>query len=198
MAAPPRLSGKRAALIAVVVVIVVAFGVRFVSQALFASWSIGLFGHNTLTGDWIGPMRAKQGAVFGVFLHLDYKPREGSTRRTRRSGSRTSNLLGQATICTPTGQRYDYAVSGFASPFGVVEALYFEFADPKLSALNLRLAGEWRPPTLQLQPDANPFLPDGRFVANRVLRGDDPDDSIAAFDLSRGTIDELDLCRRAR
>ena len=191
------MSGKRAALIAVVLVIVVALGAQFASRALFASWSIGLFGRNTLTGSWIGSMRAKQGAVFGVFVHLDYKPRNSSIRRSRNSGS-TTNLEGRATVCTPTGERYDYAVSGFASPFGVVEALRFEFADPKLSALNIRLSGEWRPPTLQLKPDANPFLPDGRFLAKRVLSSDDPDDSIAEFDLSRGTIEELPSCRRGR
>ena len=78
-----RISGKRAALIAVVLVIVVALGAQAVSRALFASWSIGLFGRNTLTGSWIGSMRAKQGAVFGVFVHLDYKPRNSSIRRSR-------------------------------------------------------------------------------------------------------------------
>ena len=192
-----RLSTPRLLLIAVVLVVGVAFGAQLVGRALYASWSIGWFGRDTLTGSWVGTMRAKQGAEFGIFLHLDYKAREGSSRRSHRSG-KTANLEGRATICTPTGERYDYAVSGFASPFGTIETLYVQYGDPKLSALNLRLSGEWRPPVLHLQSATNPFLPDGRFLPTRVLSSADPDDSFAPFDLTTGTIDDVAACKRAR
>jgi hypothetical protein len=189
------MSTKRLLLTAVVLVVGISLGAQFVGRVLYASWSIGWFGRDTLTGSWIGTMRAKRGAEFGFFLHLDYKAREGSYRRSHVSG-KTANLEGRATICTPAGERYDYSVTGYASPFGTVEKLWVEYADPKLSALNLRLSGEWRPPALHLQSEANPFLPDGRFVPTRVLSSDDPDDSLAPFDLTRGTLEELDACRR--
>jgi hypothetical protein len=194
---PARLSTPRLLLMAVVLVVGVALGAQFVGRALYASWSIGWFGRETLTGTWIGTMRATRGAEFGLLLELDYKGRDSSTSRSRASGSRP-NLEGRATICTPAGERYDYAVSGFASPFGTVERLWVEYGDTKLSALNLRLSGEWRPPVLHLQSEANPFLPDGRFLPTRVLSGDDPDDSLAPFDLRKGTIDDLAACKRAR
>ena len=119
------MSRGRMWLIAGLLVVGIGLGVPLVGRALFASWSIGLFGRDTLTGSWIGTMRAKQGAEFGLFLELDYKSREGSYRRSHVSG-KNANLEGRATICTPAGERYDYTVSGFASPFGTVETLYVE------------------------------------------------------------------------
>ena len=194
--APKRLSTRRLLLTAVVLVVGIGLGVQFVGRVLYASWSVGWFGRDTLTGSWIGTMRAKRGAEFGLFLHLDYKTRETSYRRSQVSGQ-TANLEGRATICTPAGERYDYTVTGFASPFGTVEKLWIEYGDPKLSALNLRLSGEWRPPVLHLQSEANPFLPDGRFLATRSLSSDNPDDSLAPFDLTRGTIEDLAACGRS-
>ena len=192
-----KISTKRLLLLALLLVVGIAFGAQLVGRVLYASWSIGWFGRETLTGSWIGTMKAKRGAEFGLWLHLDYKPRESRGRRTRSSGS-TSNLEGRATICTPTGERYDYVVAGFASAFGTVERLRFEFGDPKLSALNMRLSGEWRPPVLHLQSEANPFAPDGRFVPGRPMSSADPDDSLAAFDLTKGSIEDLAACGRGK
>lgn len=187
----------RLLVLGIALVVAVAFGARLVGQVLWASWSIGWFGRDTLTGSWVGTMHAKRGAQFGLFLDLDYKARATRNNRSRYGRSRP-NLEGVATICTPSGERYDYTVSGFATPLGTVEKLYIEYDDPKLSALNLRLSGEWQPPVLRLESETNPFLPDGRFVSNRVLSSDDPDDSFAPIELKKGSIDELAACKGAR
>ena len=190
-----KLSPTRTLVILGMLILVVAIGVPLAGRVIFASWSIGLLnGGQTLTGDWIGTMRAKQGAEFGLFLRLAYKPRSSRPSRSRARGS-SANLEGSATICTPTGDRHNYEVGGYASPGGTVEKLWLEYGDPKSSALNLRMSGEWRAPQLRLQPDANPFLPDGRFNPSRALSSDDPDHSFAPIELVPGTIEQVSQCR---
>ena len=191
----PRLSGKRVLLIVVVLLVVGVFGLDFVSRVLFAPWSIGLLGRDTMTGSWVGEMRARQGAEYGLFLDLDYKGQDiGGRRRSGRT--RTTNLVGHATICTPTGERFDYEVSGHASRSGNVERMWLEYGDPSLSALDLRLSGGWDAPELTLTPDANPFLPDGTFVSTRALSSDDPDDSFAPAILTKDGADAFeDICQ---
>jgi hypothetical protein len=193
----PRLSRKYVLLIGVVLLLAVAFGAELVSRVLFAPWSLGYFGRDTLTGSWVGPLRAQQGAEYGLYLDLDYKGRDGGGYRDSALGS--TNLQGHATLCTPTGERFDYDVSGDASRSGMVEDLWLEYGDPSLSALNLRLSGRWRAPALTLEPDANPFLPDGSFSPSRVLSSDDLDDSIAPFALTKGDQEALEaICLRIR
>lgn len=197
-ASRPNLSRKRLLLIGVVLLVVVVFGVEFVSRVLFAPWSIGVLGRDTMTGSWVGEMRAQQGAVYGLSLDLEYKSRDVGGRRGAGIG-RSTNLEGNATLCTPTGERFDYDVSGHANRSGNVEILWLEYGDPSLSALNLRMSGGWRAPELTLTPDANPFLPDGRFVSTRTLSSDDPDDSFAPAALTKGDTGAFeDICQRVQ
>lgn len=191
----PRISGKRAFVILIVLLVVVVFGLDFISRVLFAPWTIGLFGRDTMTGNWVGEMRAQQGAGYGLFLDLDYKS-PGIGRRSNSGRSSTTNLVGRASLCTPTGERFDYEVSGYASRSGKVERLRLEYGDPSLSALNLRMSGSWDAPELSLTPETNPFLPDGRFLTTRVLSSDDPDDSFAPAILTKGSENTFeDLCQ---
>jgi hypothetical protein len=180
---PPRLSRKRVLLTGIILLVVVIVGVDVVSRILFAPWSIGVFGRDTLTGSWVGTLRAQQGAEYGLSLDLGYKGRDGGGYRGSALGS--TNLTGHAIICSPTGERFKYDVSGDASRSGVIEDLWLEYGDPSLSALKLRLSGRWRAPSLTLEPNANPFLPDGSFSPTRVFSSDDPDDAIAPFDLDK-------------
>jgi hypothetical protein len=194
----PRISGKRAFVILVALLIVFVFGLDFISRVIFAPWSIGLFGRETMTGNWVGEMRAQQGAAYGLFLDLDYKSQDIGGRRNSGNG-RTSNLAGHATVCTPTGERFDYEVSGHASRSGKVESLRLEYGDPSLSALDLRFSGGWDAPELTLTSDANPFLPDGRFVATRSLSSADPDDSFAPATLTKAGSESFeDICQRVQ
>jgi hypothetical protein len=194
----PRLSRTRVLLMGIALLGAVTFGAPAVSRVLFASWSIGLGGRDTLTGIWVGPLHARQGAEYGLVLALDYKERGGPSYRT---GGLTSsqNLQGRATLCTPTGERYAYQLNGKADPLGGIEALWLEDRDPELSAPTLRLSGAWRPPALTFTTDSNPFLPDGRFVPTRVLSGDDPDDTFAPFVLTKDDEKAFEaICRRIR
>jgi hypothetical protein len=185
------MSTKRVLLTGALLLFGTALIAEAVSRLLFAPWSIGAFGRDTMTGDWVARPRARQGAEYKLFLELRYRRRQSSSSRSYR----TDNLEGRATLCTPVGKRYDYAVAGFARPSGVIEDLRFRYADPKLSALDLRLTGAWRPPVLSLRTDANPCEPDGSFMPARPSGGDDPDDPIAPFDLTRGRLDDLGSCR---
>jgi hypothetical protein len=192
-----HLSRKRVLLTAIALLVGVMLGVDVVSRIIVAPWSIGVLGRDTLTGSWVGSPRAGQGAEYGLYLDLDYKGRDGGGYRSSALGS--TNLEGHATLCTPTGERYEYDVLGDASWTGVVEDLWLEYGDPTLSALNLRLAGRWRAPVLTLTPDANPFFPDGSFSPSRVLSSDDPDDSFAPIALTKGDPEALDaICQRIR
>jgi hypothetical protein len=189
------MSRRRVLATGVVLLLVVAFGAEAVSRILFAPWSIGVLGRDTLTGDWVGALQARQGAEYGLYLDLEYKGRGFRSRGS--SAPRTTNLQGRAILCTPTGERFAYDVSGHASRSGTVEDLWLEYGDPTLSALNLRLSGKWRSPELTLAPDANPFLPDGSFLPTRVLSSADPDDSIAPFSLTNGDEEALEaICQR--
>jgi hypothetical protein len=187
------MSTRRVLLMGAVLLFGTALVIEGLSRLLFAPWSIGYFGRDTLTGDWVGVLRASQGAEYRLHIDLRYRRRQASSSRAYR----TDNLEGRATLCTPVGVRYDYAVAGFARPGGVIEDLRLQYADPKRSGLDMRMRGAWRPPLLSLTTDANPFEPDGRFAPSRPSSGDDPEDAIGPFDLTRGRIDDLDGCRPA-
>lgn len=189
-----KLPRKQAALVIIILLVVAVFGVDLISRPLFAPWSIGVLGRDTLTGDWVGTARAQQGAEFGLHLRLNY---ESNTASDGNSYGRNPNLRGNATLCTQTGERYEYRVTGIAKRSGTVEELWVEYGDPSLSALNLRLSGKWDAPVLRLTASANPFMPDGSFIPQRVVSSADPDNSLAPFEMEKGGLSDLDpICQR--
>lgn len=186
-------------LVVVVVLSAVALGAEAIYRVITAPWSIGLGGRDTLTGSWAGSLRARQGAEYGLYLDLEYRSNvQGPGGRGGGvSDDVPDNLQGRATLCTPTGERYEYAVKGYADLIGSLETLWLEYGDPRLSALNFRLSGTWQPGALTLRTDTNPFLPDGRFVNDRWVSSDDPNDSFEPFTLTardRGAFEAT--CRR--
>ena len=193
-----RLSRTQLVLIIGGLLVVGVWGLPLAYRVVMAPWSIGLGGRDTLVGTWSGSLRAQQGAEYGLYLDLAYWERSSSSRRGRR-GSRP-NLKGRAVLCTPVGERFDYAVTGAAGRSGDIKQLWLEYGDPKLSALNFRLSGAWRPGALALTvPRHNPFLPDGRFVFPRTVSSADPDDYFAPATLTardRATFDAI--CQRVR
>ena len=114
-----RLSGKQAALIGGALLLVVYCGGPAAYRQVTAPWSIGQVGRDTLTGPWTGSPRARQGAEYGLWLNLEYRPAPvGGPRRRVRRGGTPSNLEGSAALCTPKGERYEYEVSGEADRDG--------------------------------------------------------------------------------
>jgi hypothetical protein len=172
--APERLSRKRMILMAVALLLAASFGAAAVGRLLFASWSIGLGGRATLTGPWAGSLTTRQGAEHGLWLALEYKERPGPSYRTGGGAMGSTNLQGQATLCTPKGDRYEYEVSGRADPLGGIEALWLEYGDRGLSGFDLQLTGAWRDGALHLTTAKNPFRPDGRLLAARTANRGDP------------------------
>lgn len=192
-----KLSRKGVFLMAGVVLVIVALVIPAIGRLITAHWSIGIFGRDTLTGEWVGTIQARQGAEYGLYLELQFKGQESSYRSSSGYTGASSNLQGHATLCTPTGEQFDYEVIGDASILGDVEDLWLEYGDPSLSALNLRLSGDWGGSTLTLDATQNPFLPDGRFDPDRVLSSDDPDDEFATIVLAKGDRDDLGpICAR--
>ena len=161
-------------------------------------WSIGIGGRDVLLGAWSGSLRAQQGAEYGLYLDLAY--REKSVGYRRGAGRSQTNLTGRAVLCTPVGQRFEYAVSGSAGRSGDIKQLWLEYGDPKLSALNFRMSGAWRQGALTLTvPRHNPFLPDGRFITPRTVSTADPEDYFAPTTLTardRATFEAI--CQRIR
>ena len=158
-----------------VLLLAVAFGAEAVGRLLFAPWSISFGGRETLTGPWAGSLKTRHDAEHGLFLALEYRERPGSYG-SRGGALGHSNIKGRATLCTPKGERYEYEVSGKADPMGGIEALWLEYGDPRLSGLNLQMTGAWRDGALHLTTTKNPFLSDGRLLAARTPRSDEPID----------------------
>jgi hypothetical protein len=157
------------------------FGLPAVGRLLFASWSVGLGGRETLTGPWVGSLKTGHGAEFGLLLDLEYNERPGPSYRSGGGALGSTNLQGRATLCTPRGERYDYAVTGKADPFGGIEKLWLEYGDPSLSGLDLQLTGAWHGGALDLTTTKNPFRPDGPLLAAQTPSRGDPVDPVDYF-----------------
>jgi hypothetical protein len=165
----------RALFLAVFILGAVVFG-EWGVRWLVAPWSYAALGP-TLTGTWSGPLRAQQGAEYRVFFNLTYS---SSNRRFW-----TSNLAGEAFICTQQGEMYDYTVRGDADRNGHNVVISTIYGDAHLSALGMHFEGDWDGQTLTLTPANNPFLPDGRFIFPRSVSTADPDDNFAMAMLQR-------------
>lgn len=180
-----QMSTKKSLLIIGVLLIAAFVGLPAGYRLVTAPWSIGLRGRDTLTRAWAGPMQARLGAEYGMYLDLQYKDLGVGRRRSRRA-SRRNNLEGRGAVCTRTGEVYEYKLLGKADRSGKITTLWMEYGDPKLSALNMSLRGPWQAGRLTVTSNKNPFLPDGRFDPNRTLSSTDPDDSFAPVLLQHG------------
>jgi hypothetical protein len=168
-------------LLASVLFLAATFGLPAISRLLFAPWSIGIGGRETLTGPWAGSLKTGHGAEYGLFLDLEYKERPGPSYRSGGGALGSTNLQGRATLCTPTGERYEYEVSGKADPLGGIEKVWLEYGDPSRSGLDLQLTGAWRGGALELTTTKNPFLSGGRLLAARTSSSSDPVDPADYF-----------------
>ena len=193
-----RLTRKQMWVISGALLVAAFWGVPLAYRVVMEPWSIDIGGRDTLLGTWSGSLRAQQGAEYGLYLDLAY--REKSVSYRRGAGRSQTNLTGRAVLCTPVGQRFEYAVSGSAGRSGDIKQLWLEYGDPKLSALNFRMGGAWRQGALTLTvPRHNPFLPDGRFITPRTVSSADPEDYFAPTTLTardRATFEAI--CQRIR
>jgi hypothetical protein len=200
--APQQLSKKRLILMGAALLLVVTVGAEAVGRLLFAPWSIGFGGRETMTGPWVGSLKTQHAAEHGLFLVLEYKERPGPSYRSGGGALGINNIKGRATLCTPKSERYEYEVSGKADPLGGIEDLWLEYGDPRLSGLGLKLTGAWRDGALHLTVTKNPFLPDGRLLASRTSSSNDPldpDDYFAPATLTERNAGAFEAtCQRIR
>jgi hypothetical protein len=81
--APRQLSKTRMILMGGALFLAATFGAPAVGRLLFAPWSIGLGGRETLTGPWAGSLKTRWGTGYGLFLALEYKERPGPKPKPR-------------------------------------------------------------------------------------------------------------------
>jgi hypothetical protein len=165
-------------------------GVEFVSRWFWAPWS---FGEPSLTGTWDGPLQAGLGAPYRLLVDLDYRSVVRLGRGTFIGSSRPDTLQGTARLCTPRGETYTYAVRGRANRAGQEVRVTLQYGDRSLSVLDLVLVGGWSAPVLTLQPDRNPFNPDGTLSPRRAASSADPNDSFAPAELRTATVGEFEV-----
>jgi hypothetical protein len=99
--------------LAILVLLVIAFGSGPLMDRLFAPWAFDHEGRPALTGLWVGRLTTATGQSRGVLLELLLpKPnrRHGFTRSWRQSPHGT--LGGSARVCDPQGQVRSYTVDG--------------------------------------------------------------------------------------
>jgi hypothetical protein len=191
-----RRYGWRGFLLTLPLLAVVAYGFTWLQQWIEAPWSLGGPGQPTLTGTWEGPLRARQGSQYRLFV--DVRDDERRLNRSRSRGTRNrADLVGFGRICAPTGTLYEYTVIGGANRSADEVRIELEYPDPKLSALGIDFEGGWHGETLALRALSNPFDPAGTFTPNRSWSSADPPDDIAPTDLRRATLADFEAaCRQ--
>jgi len=154
---------------------------------LEAPWSFELLGP-TLTGTWEGPMQARLGARYRLYLVLEFNYRNGRGYKP---------LTGSGRICSQHRETYEYTLRGDADRSGNDVELNLTYGDPVRSALGMRLQGAWDGSTLTLRPRYNPFMPDGSFLLHRTVSTSEPDDSFEPAQLRRADLAAFEAaCRR--
>src|SRR5262245_26275645 len=91
----------------------VLLAIQELAWVLFAPWAVGWLPGPKLIGTYGGELEAEQGARYSLLLELEPK-----YQRTGPGNPRSTNLQGRAQLCTPTGARFAYTVSGFANRNG--------------------------------------------------------------------------------
>lgn len=164
------------------IAIAVMFGVDLGIRLVQAPWSFGIGGRPTLTGAWEGPRRARLGTEFRLFVELDYVSSNPSD-----SYELSDNLLGEARLCSPTGDVWVYRLTGRANRSA--DAISLDFGTPSdgpQMPTPGRVRARWDGgEALTIAGGFNPLMPDGSFLANRTVSSDDPDDSFVPATLVR-------------
>jgi len=178
----PRVSGTARGLIFIVLALVTGIWILpEVDKVLFAPWALEWTRGATPLGTWEGPLQARLGAEYHLLLELQYQS-PGS------EGDHETNLKGTARLCTPSGDTYDYTLTGSATRSGTQLRVSLRYGDPQRSALAIGWRGTWHADTVRLERASdNPFLPNGVFDPRRISRSTDPDDAFQATALHHGT-----------
>ncbi len=141
------------------IVIVVALLAAF----LPAPWAIDIGGHFNALGEWdgYGPVQASNGGSYFLFTPLHGGITNGDAAACTIHGC--ESLTGSAQLCTSTGQRYTFdlsgAVHGWFGTDGAPTAINLTGGTPKALPHRWVVAfhGTWRGPVLPIAAAGNSF-----------------------------------------
>jgi hypothetical protein len=176
----------RLLLILVVVALLVAF--------LPAPWAIDIGGHFSATGEWdgYGPVRASNGGSYELFTQLHGGITNGDAAACGIRGC--ESLTGSAQLCTSSGQRYTFGVTGavhaWLSTDGALTDINLTGGTPKALPRGQVVAfhGTWRGPVLPIASSSftKVFTPAGAIRTTASTAGSAAGElrfgSAAAFD----------------
>lgn len=166
----------------IAVVAVFAFTAIYGLDAVFrwidAPWSYAALGP-TLTGPWEGPLQARQGTSYRLYLDIAYE----------RVGRSATNLRGSARVCSRNGGTFNLGLRGSANRSGNRIELVLYPPDDR-PAPTIPLIGGWDGQALTLRATDNPFQRDGTYQTVRTVSTSAPEDGfgitfLRASDLAR-------------
>ena len=160
-----------------------------------APWSIEGSGP-TLTGTWVGPLRARLGGRYHLFVEVGYDVPGRTGRGHAGAPWGRAPLWGTGAVCAANGAIHDYALSGTATRSGDRVELHLGAPSGVARAPWFALHGSWRGDTLDVRPTRNPFDPDGVYRPERPTSSDDPDDPFGATELHKGSVADFEAACR--
>lgn len=121
-----------------------------------APWAIEIGGHFSVLGEWdgYGPVQASNGGSYVLFTHLHGGITNGDAAACGIHGC--ESLTGSAQLCTSSGQRYTFdlsgAVHGWFSTDGALTDLDLTGGSPRALPHGWKVAfhGTWRGPVLPI------------------------------------------------
>jgi len=141
------------------IVIVVAL----LAGVLPAPWALDIGGHFSALGEWdgFGPVQASNGGSYLLFTHLHGGVLNGDASSCSLHGC--ESLSGSAQLCTRSGQRYTFgltgAVHGWLGTDGAPTTIELTGGTPKALPTGWRVGfhGTWKGPVLPIASTGSSF-----------------------------------------
>lgn len=162
----------RNVLLKLVALAVLAFGLRFVLDAVFTPWAFFMGGHFHLNPKWAGWGRMHSSTSGEYAIYITISPSLGR-------GHSSNDITGKGALCTQRGDNYRLSMAGsFEEGSGVdlqgrTATIYPHNYDPKHTGHNdpsLEFRGKWNNPDLVLDDQGSinqAFDPDGGLAKKK-------------------------------
>jgi hypothetical protein len=156
---------------------VLAFGLPFTMDAVFAPWAFFMGGHFHLNPKWAGWGRMHSNTSGDYTIYITISPWFGR-------GHSLTDITGKGALCTQRGDIYRLSMAGFFEEGSGVDlqgrtvTIYPHNYNPKLTGHNdpsLEFRGRWNNPDLVLDDQGSinqAFDPDGGLAKKNQARSD--------------------------